>query len=563
MERDDFGLPVRRSLRAFAEEKARSENKFRRESRGPSPLTTEEKLSGRSVERKDRNVNNMDDCSSQTKKAPQKALDALAGAKVSAAEKGEEEKRRRSQQKSAPDPTDRNIKYQSQDSKMSADITLDKVAPDKPPKPHLSSTISATTTAESGIAKGARSRAARDARKSIAYQQTLVENRGAEELEQRKIAQNLYLRREREKFEEQQRKDMAKSQRQEQPRQQEQPQQPPPPPPQIGTVLYTEKEALSQNMVANEAVEVQLPTLEPNDIRNCKPLSSDEIRSTGVHYSTQIEKGDEENQAQTTKSSITFPSDDLNIEKTTASPATDSSQRNIEDQNVQRNFVCLPGEDEDRIIRFLYKHKMYGFPGSNGGYLSNFWHYFKNDHPLFSICLCHQLNPYTKRNRAIVYICVTTMAYCLTVGLMETDYIVDNNVCRAGCDVATSESTGECACSGGMNDGRSCSSFNNLCAYVSPIAIGALCGAFVAIYGAILRAFATFGCCQGNRFLQTKCTSCINFTSVFGGHLLTFFLGFSVCLLIVVLLTVKINPQQQIYILSTFGASKLFSAVYW
>jgi len=253
----------------------------------------------------------------------------------------------------------------------------------------------------------------------------------------------------------------------------------------------------------------------------------------------------------------------LSIEQIVALPDTDSSEHSVENQKVESDVVCLSDQDEDRIIRFLYKQKVYGFPRSNGGYLSNFWHYFKNDHPLFSICLCHQLNPYTKRNRAIVYFCVTSMAYCLTVGLMETDYIMDNNVCRAGCDVTSSDSNGKCACSGGMNDGKSCSSFNYICDYISPIAVGALCGAFVVVYGATLRAFATFGCCQGNRSLQAKCASCISFASVFGGHVLTFFLGFSMCSLIVVLLVVEVDPQQHVRILYAFGVSKLLSAVYW
>ena len=252
------------------------------------------------------------------------------------------------------------------------------------------------------------------------------------------------------------------------------------------------------------------------------------------------------------------------IGQSTASPATDLSEVNPDaDSNNEDNIVCIPDEDKDRIIRFLYKQKLYGFPKSNGDSLSNFWQYFKNDHPLFSICLCHKLNPYTKRNRAIVYFCVTSMAYCLTFGLMETDFIMDNNVCEAGCNATTSGSDGECACSGGMNDGKSCSEFNNLCDFVSPIAVGALCGVLVVIYGAILRAFATFGCCHKSRFLQTNCASCIDVTNVFGGHVLTFFLGFSVCLLVLVLLVMDVDPQQHVRILQTFAASKLFSVVYW
>ena len=547
MERDDFGLPVRKSLPPFAEEKEVSKNRLRRECKGVSPLT-EERLFAKSGD-----SNNRRDRDGRRSKA-QVALSSIAEDKVAAVRRRGDERKQKESQRTKSVPTNMSAKRQTQDSKTLLDVTINVAAPP-------SSTASIMTVVEADAVKGATSLmqgglslSARDSRKSIATQQATLEHREAKEARSRRITQDLHFKEERRKLKEQQRRDRAMRQKQLQQQQQEQHQN--------GNTSCSEIGASLQTVTINDAVKSRAPALRPTDATSYKSLSSD-VKSAGVYCSSQKEVSDEENQLPVAVSNNASPDGYLSIEQIVALPDTDSSEHSVENQKVESDVVCLSDQDEDRIIRFLYKQKVYGFPRSNGGYLSNFWHYFKNDHPLFSICLCHQLNPYTKRNRAIVYFCVTSMAYCLTVGLMETDYIMDNNVCRAGCDVTSSDSNGKCACSGGMNDGKSCSSFNYICDYISPIAVGALCGAFVVVYGATLRAFATFGCCQGNRSLQAKCASCISFASVFGGHVLTFFLGFSMCSLIVVLLVVEVDPQQHVRILYAFGVSKLLSAVYW
>ena len=222
--------------------------------------------------------------------------------------------------------------------------------------------------------------------------------------------------------------------------------------------------------------------------------------------------------------------------------------------------LCITDDDEDKVVRFLVKGKLYGFPGTDGTVVSNFWNYFKNDHPFFSICLCHKLHPYSKRKRFAVYFCVLSMGYAINVALLKSFYFDDVNICNAGCEV-TSNSSGECACSGGRNDGRSCSAYENMCQYVSPIVLSAISALAITIYGEILKLIAQIGCFRGCQWTQDLCSRLNSLAQLVGAHLLTFFAGFSVTVLIAVFLLSR--GDDQLIILESFIAMKAFSNIYW
>ena len=553
MERDEFGLPVRRSFSNTAAGKVASSRTLYEEKRRPSPLI-EDKPHAKFTTKERGNNTEKDYSSSQKSDAPRVLLKVVAEGVTDALKRGVGDSEG---EKSATAITDRDATYQkdgiqTRDSSKMLHTTVDKIVKENCTDPPLSTVASmikmeVDTVWEMGSGVGQRQNnvTGNEIQDSTVRQKVNLQRKDENELRKRKMAQDIYLKREPEKLETQERQDLPNSQQREQPGQQKGQQDYP---------IHSKVEVVWPLTGNGTYKDRWVETKFTNDAMY-KPLSIDE-KSVGVPCNPRVEKSDEECQMPQSSGARTSPTNVNN------SPVSDVSIIDVNDENVEGSIVCLSDNEEDRVIRFLYKQKVYGFPSSDGSMLSNFWHYFKNGHPLFSICLCHRLNPYSKRSRAIVYFCMTSMAYCLTVGLMETDYFMDNNICKAGCDVTT-DSSGECACSGGMNDGRSCSSFNYLCEYVSPITIGALCGAIVAIYGAVLRAFATLGCCQGMRLLQTRCVLFINFVNNFGGHVLTFFLGFSVCLFVVVLLVADVDAHQHVRIVRTFGTSKLFSLVYW
>jgi hypothetical protein len=70
-------------------------------------------------------------------------------------------------------------------------------------------------------------------------------------------------------------------------------------------------------------------------------------------------------------------------------------------------IVAISESDDNRVIRFLYKNRVYGFPKSYGTISSNYWHFVRNNHPFFSLFLSHKLHPFPKKNRLIVFFCVS------------------------------------------------------------------------------------------------------------------------------------------------------------
>jgi hypothetical protein len=92
---------------------------------------------------------------------------------------------------------------------------------------------------------------------------------------------------------------------------------------------------------------------------------------------------------------------------------------------IPDRIVALSTDDENKVIRFLNKGRVYGFPNSDGSTFSNYFHYVRNNHPLFAIFLSHPLHPFTKKSRLIVFFCVLCLAYSLSVALLSNYYFHD------------------------------------------------------------------------------------------------------------------------------------------
>ncbi|CAM9958272.1 unnamed protein product [Ascophyllum nodosum] len=67
-----------------------------------------------------------------------------------------------------------------------------------------------------------------------------------------------------------------------------------------------------------------------------------------------------------------------------------------------------------RIVQMLLGGDVYGPPGSSGKKLSNFREWAKNQHPLCSMFVAHELYPFTRRERFCVMMCYLCWAVLIT-----------------------------------------------------------------------------------------------------------------------------------------------------
>jgi len=68
---------------------------------------------------------------------------------------------------------------------------------------------------------------------------------------------------------------------------------------------------------------------------------------------------------------------------------------------------------------------MYGNPGTDGTWMSNFWSQVKNEHPILSIFLIHPEHPFTGPERFLVLFCTLCFSLFLTVSILAHDHSLD------------------------------------------------------------------------------------------------------------------------------------------
>lgn len=197
--------------------------------------------------------------------------------------------------------------------------------------------------------------------------------------------------------------------------------------------------------------------------------------------------------------------------------------------------------DENDVIRFLLSGRVYGYPYTNGTALSNYFRFVINTHPLLSIILHYRLDPYTTKNRFIVFVCILCFAVAVSYLLVSTTFIYQIAVCREGC---TSDGSGVCI--GGLNNGRSYGAYWEGCQYYRSWMMPALEGVALVVYGSILRFLATCGCLQGRNFFQLNCfgSGFRNVIEFFGGGFLFLFCLLSVAMIVWVLVATYMQGQQ-------------------
>lgn len=220
---------------------------------------------------------------------------------------------------------------------------------------------------------------------------------------------------------------------------------------------------------------------------------------------------------------------------------------------------CVPADDSNKVIRFLLSQRVFGFPGSNGTVSSNLYHYFCNNHPLFSLFFCDKRNPFNQRQRWLVYYCLSSLAIFLSFIFINTDYVAAVAVCHAGCHRVLN------SCVGGENDGKNYLEYTQRCGFFTPQAISVAIGVVLLPYGSLLRFFSVCSCLQGRTIFQMNfCGERMkSFLEYFGGIVMTTFVLLSTVLILYVVFGCWLTPENDWSIFLAFALSKLCSAFQW
>eukprot|EP00904_Undaria_pinnatifida_P010730 jgi/Undpi1/6788/HiC_scaffold_21.g09265.m1 len=167
---------------------------------------------------------------------------------------------------------------------------------------------------------------------------------------------------------------------------------------------------------------------------------------------------------------------------------------------------------KDRIVAMLLKGSIYGLPGSDGTRWGNFCEWAKNQHPVLSMFMAHELHPFSRSERLSVMMCYLCWAFFITV-LFEQSNSDSAAICDPGC---LNQYVGrlpdgledEDIC--GSGSGVSVEDFEKACDNVMPwYFLSFIIAAFTVPYSTILKALATCGCVQDNDGCVKTCVECI------------------------------------------------------
>eukprot|EP00904_Undaria_pinnatifida_P010731 jgi/Undpi1/6789/HiC_scaffold_21.g09266.m1 len=128
-----------------------------------------------------------------------------------------------------------------------------------------------------------------------------------------------------------------------------------------------------------------------------------------------------------------------------------------------------------RIVKMLLKGDIYGLPGSEGTRWSNFREWAKNQHPVLSMFMAHELHPFSKTERFSVMMCYLCWAFFITV-LFEMGNSKNLTICNAQCNHTYSgtltnggQEESICGEESGINEGQiSLDEYNAACDRVMP-----------------------------------------------------------------------------------------------
>ncbi len=171
----------------------------------------------------------------------------------------------------------------------------------------------------------------------------------------------------------------------------------------------------------------------------------------------------------------------------------------------KKEVTSVDRYDDLTIIRFLTNERVYGYPGTKGTFMSNFWQFVLNSHPLLSILFVHPLHPFTRMKRIIVFLCSFSFAIAVSFIFVSTDYVPDLAMCRDGCEnvsYATKNGNSVKMCDYSYRDSISYSDYHDKCRYFRPWQLTAISGIIIVIFGLFLKFIATCSCLQGKAAFQ-------------------------------------------------------------
>ena len=222
-------------------------------------------------------------------------------------------------------------------------------------------------------------------------------------------------------------------------------------------------------------------------------------------------------------------------------------------------ITSISEEDENAVIRFFLSQRVYGYPKSNGTMCSNYCCFIRQNHPFLSICLLDRRNPYTAKQRVIVFYCVSCLAIVLSYIILHTNAITALAICKAGCKIELDK------CIGGPNDGYSYIEYSKRCSVYSPQSVSVAIGVALLPYGSLLRFCSVCSCLQGRTLFQSNILGerMKGFIEWLGGSIMTFFVLAATTMVLYVVGECWSGRVDDWGIFESFALSKVFSSLQW
>ncbi|CAM9958615.1 unnamed protein product [Ascophyllum nodosum] len=228
----------------------------------------------------------------------------------------------------------------------------------------------------------------------------------------------------------------------------------------------------------------------------------------------------------------------------------DSSQVNVEEViEAQRS----------QIVNMLLKGNIYGLPGSDGTRWSNFREWAKNQHPLLSMCMAHELHPFSRIERLSVMMCYLSWAFFITIVFEGAEY-KKQSICEQGCVETCCNDEGKSWCgagSGTNSDEITVEVYEAACSNPMPwwILSFIIAGCTVP-YSTVLKVAATCACVQSMPRCIKDCFECI------GGVMLQLFGVLSVVWLVFGI-TLSLELDDDGAFMATYVTGVVKSWFYW
>eukprot|EP00981_Chlorochromonas_danica_P016158 scaffold15929_cov159-Ochromonas_danica.AAC.11 len=162
------------------------------------------------------------------------------------------------------------------------------------------------------------------------------------------------------------------------------------------------------------------------------------------------------------------------------------------DRSGEEASVHNVGEEGNVVVRFLLSKRVFGYPRSNGTFLSNYKHYV-------SVCRlgCNLIASSSNSSLA-------NSSTALTSSIFSVPLFPERSMTFDLMEESSNSSSAQ-RCIGGYNDGLLYDSYHRQCQYYHDWLVSVVCGFFVVVYSSFLEFLVTCSCLQGRKTCQVYC----------------------------------------------------------